>query len=206
MAVTFGFYNSVYHDRTYDAVQFSSIFDGVITDGVFKHVENELAVRPGTSMTVIVGSGRAWFNHTWTLNDDDLVLSVTPASSLYNRIDSVVIEMDKQARTNSIKVIRGIDSSTPVPPELKNDEFVQQYRLANITVPSGGTGVTITDLRGTNECPWVTSPVYTAGSDNYYTKEEADAKFGVFTFAAGTTELVAGTTALATNKIYFCYE
>ncbi len=38
MSVTFGFYNSVNGDRKYDAIQMSSIFDGIIRDGVFQHL------------------------------------------------------------------------------------------------------------------------------------------------------------------------
>lgn len=206
MAVTYGFYNSVNHDRVYDAEQMSSIFDGVILDGVFKNIENAFSVRAGTAMTVIVSSGRAWFNHTWTYNDSDLILDISMASSSYSRIDSVVIEVNRSNRKNEIKVIKGVDASSPVPPTLQNDASIKQYRLANISVPIGATSVTVTDTRGTEECPWVSSPVYTAGNDNYYTKEEADQKFGAFTFAASTVDLTAGTSELATNKVYFCYE
>lgn len=35
MAFTFGFYNSLNGDRKYNAEQVSSIFDGLISDGVY---------------------------------------------------------------------------------------------------------------------------------------------------------------------------
>ena len=47
MSVTFGFYNSKEGDRRYDAIQMSSIFDGIIQDGILQHV--------GTAMVVKVG-------------------------------------------------------------------------------------------------------------------------------------------------------
>ena len=42
MALTCGFYNSVDGDRKYDATQFASLFDGVITDGVVAAVATSL--------------------------------------------------------------------------------------------------------------------------------------------------------------------
>ena len=35
MAFKYGFYNSREHDRVYDAEDFSSMFDGIIADGIF---------------------------------------------------------------------------------------------------------------------------------------------------------------------------
>ena len=46
MSLTYGFYNSVDHDRVYDATQFGSIFDGVINDGVFQNIGDLFAVSP----------------------------------------------------------------------------------------------------------------------------------------------------------------
>lgn len=38
MAFTYGFFNSLNGDRKYTAEQLSSIFDGLITDGVFDSI------------------------------------------------------------------------------------------------------------------------------------------------------------------------
>ena len=69
MAVTYGFYDSLNHDRLYNAQQMSAIFDGVINDGVFMSVGNQFHTVAGTGMQAIVTSGRAWLDSTWTLND-----------------------------------------------------------------------------------------------------------------------------------------
>lgn len=77
MAVSYGFYNSLNGDRKYDALQMSSIFDGIIRDGVFMYVTGQMLVSAdGSSMTVQVAPGRAWFNHTWTLNDTILPIII----------------------------------------------------------------------------------------------------------------------------------
>jgi hypothetical protein len=164
MAVTFGFYNSVAHDRDYDALQISSIFDGIITDGVFATVGSGLEVTPGTGLTIVVGAGKAWFNHTWTVNDSGLVLSVDTPDAVLGRIDSVIIEVDSsdEVRANSIKILTGIASSSPVPRSLTNTSTLHQYLIATLVVEANVVSFTledITDFRGTEGCPYVTGPL-----------------------------------------------
>ena len=65
MSVTYGFYNSKNKDRTYDAIQMSSIFDGIIRDGILQHVGDTMMVKESSGMTVHVGTGRAWSNHRY---------------------------------------------------------------------------------------------------------------------------------------------
>ena len=91
MSVTYGFYNSKNGDRRYDAIQMSSIFDGIIRDGVFQHIGTAMMVEESEGMTVNVGIGRAWFNHTWTLNDAPLPLTVPLSEVILNRIDAIVL-------------------------------------------------------------------------------------------------------------------
>ena len=50
MAFTYGFFNSLNGDRKYTAEQLSSIFDGLITDGVFDSIGDILATVPGSGM------------------------------------------------------------------------------------------------------------------------------------------------------------
>lgn len=143
MTVTYGFYDSLGGDRTYNAEQMSSIFDGIVADGVFQSVGSALAVTESTGMNVQVGTGRAWFNHTWTLNDSVLVLPVTTADLVLPRIDTVIVEVnrDSSTRANSIKIIAGTPASSPVAPTLTNAGTLHQYPLANIAVGAGVTSI-----------------------------------------------------------------
>lgn len=164
MAVTFGFYNALANDRVYDAIQLSSMFDGIIEDGVFMSYADSLFVVENTGMLITVGEGRAWFDHTWTLNDADLVLTVPASEVVLSRIDAVVIEVnaDPGVRTNAIKIIAGTPSSTPVAPTLVNSGYLHQYPLAYIAVAPGVTSITQSDITnkvGTGECPFVTGVV-----------------------------------------------
>lgn len=163
MSLTYGFYNSVSHDRKYNAEQLSSIFDGLITDGIYDTVGQCFLVRAYSGMTIYVGTGRAWFNHTWTLNDAIMPLTLEDSELVQYRKDAVVIEIDHTTavRANSIKVIKGTPADTEAlcePPTMVNTEFVHQYPLAYITVGPNVAEISdavIENTVGTSACPFV---------------------------------------------------
>lgn len=164
MAVTYGFYDSVDNDRLYSAKQFSEMMNGVINDGIFESIgDNLVVVRNETlgGLNILVGSGRAWFNGTWTNNDADLPLVLDAASASLNRIDYVILETDSSlsTRANSIKILKGTAASSPVPPTLTNTAELNQYPLASIYISANQTDLTgaeITNLVGSAPCPFVT--------------------------------------------------
>lgn len=161
MTVYFGFYNSSSGDREYDAIDFSKLFDGLINDGIFASQGDKFIVVEDTpaSMDVVVGSGRAWFNHTWTLNDADLDVTVPTAHATLNRIDIVYLEVDESTRTNSIDIVSGTPATTPVAPTLTQTSTVHQYALAHIYVGAAVTSIgqeDITNKVGLSATPFVT--------------------------------------------------
>jgi len=164
MSVTYGFYNSKNRDRRYDAIQMSSIFDGIIRDGVLQHYGTAMMVKESEGMMVNVGIGRAWFNHTWTLNDALLPLTLPVSEVILNRIDAIVLEVDarESVRANSIKIIKGTPASSPKNPTLIKTNDRWQYPLAYIRVNAGVTAIrqaNITNCVGTSACPFVTAPL-----------------------------------------------
>lgn len=168
MAVTYGFYNSINHDRVYDSRQMSSIFDGVINDGIYMAIGEKMMVFPSSGMQIAVGSGRAWFNHTWTLNDSRLLLTVEPSDLLYDRIDTVVLEIDEDIRENTIKIIKGTPSNSPVAPTLIETETIHQKPLADIRVNKTSNVITssnITNRVGFGKTPFVTGIIQTINAD-----------------------------------------
>ena len=175
MAVSSGFFNSVNHDRLYDAEQISSIFDGIINDGIFEHVGSAFRVSAYANAddTVIVGSGRAWFDHTWTLNDSDFSMTLDPPNDLLNRIDTIVIDVNRteDIRKNSILLVKGTEALEAQPPELINTETHKQYPIAHVTRSAGGNSkISNSDIEilvGTGSCPWVTGPLEVINADIY---------------------------------------
>ena len=168
MSVTYGFYNSLNGDRKYDATQLSSLFDGLIIDGVFASIGTCFVVKAATGNTVNVGIGKAWFNKTWTLNDAILPLEAPISEVLLDRIDAVVIEVDTSERVNSIKFVEGVPSSSPVNPTLASGPTLFQYPLCYIYRAAESTEITqadITNMVGTEETPFITGILQTISLD-----------------------------------------
>ena len=59
--VTCGFFNSDSEGaRKYDATDFSKLFDGMVTDGVFASIGDCLVVKASSGTTVSVGTGKCF--------------------------------------------------------------------------------------------------------------------------------------------------
>lgn len=179
MSLTCGFYNSLNGDRKYNAVQMASIFDGIIKDGVFATIGSAMAVTADSGLTVKVGTGRAWFDHTWTLNDTILPITAEASEILLDRIDAVVLEINAEEgiRANSIKIVKGTPASSPVNPEMINNDLVHQYPLCYIYRKATSTEITqvdITNAVGTAECPFVTGVLKVVAIDDFISQWRAE--------------------------------
>lgn len=171
MSVTYGFYNSIKGDRKYNALEMSSIFDGIIVDGVYMSIGDALNVKSSGGMGITVGIGRAWFNHTWTLNDSLLPLTLANSDVLLNRIDAIVLEVNNntEVRKNTIKILKGTPSSKPVKPTMTEGELLNQHPLAYISIPAGATSISQSNIEnaiGTSACPYVTGVLKGMDIDN----------------------------------------
>lgn len=160
MSLTSGFFDSFNEDRKYNSLQFSSIFDGIISDGIYATYGDYFLVSPVSGMNIKVGTGRAWLDHTWTLNDADYPLTVEDAEVVLKRIDTVIIEVDRSnsGRINRLRILKGTPASAPVAPQLTKTESLKQYPLADILVKPNATeivAVDITNRIGTKDLPWV---------------------------------------------------
>lgn len=162
MSVTYGFYNAVQQngvwDREYTAEQFSAIFDGLINDGVYENVGERFQVVPSSGLTVTVRSGRAWFEHTWTLNDAPINVTLGARDASLSRIDAIIIKIDDSNRINEITVKQGVLASEPVKPTLDAHTYPLAYiRLYPETVTH--PDILVDDIEnavGTDACPFVT--------------------------------------------------
>ncbi len=170
MSVSSGFFNSLNGDRKYDAAQMSAIFDGLIIDGVFASIGTAFAVKAAGGLTVNVGIGKAWFDHTWTVNDSILPMTAPEAEVLLDRIDAVVLEVNgtESVRENTIKFVKGNPSSAPSRPTLTNEGNVHQYPLCYIYRKYGTAVINqadITPMVGTESTPFVTGILQTISLD-----------------------------------------
>ena len=179
MAITYGFYNSLNKDRVYNAEQMSSIFNGIITDGVFSTIGDALMPIVGTGMQVIVKTGKCWFNGTWTLNDALLPLDIEAADVSLTRIDAIIVEIDSSidTRANTIKMLKGTPSANPAKPALANSEHLHQYALGYVTVSAGATSITADKIEvnvGKSSCPFITSVLQQTNIDDLFNQWNAE--------------------------------
>lgn len=180
--ITYGFYNSLNHDRKYDATQVGSIFDGIIRDGIYMSIGSCFQVVPGEDMMILVGTGRGWFDHSWILNDSIYPLFLSASAPILDRIDAIVIDInqEKEFRKNDIIVVEGTPATNPVNPTLidevnENGKKHRQYPLAYIYVEAGATEIraaNITSMVGSSATPYVTGILDTVNIDALVAKWE----------------------------------
>ena len=184
MTVSSGFFNSVNHDRLYDAEQLSSIFDGIIIDGVYENYGEAFMVKanPDANSSVIIGTGRAWFDHTWTVNDSQFAMQLDPPNGLVERRDAIVIDVDRttDVRKNTIKYIAGpLDGTYP---ELVKETRHTQYPIAYVIrkpgepIPIEQKDIEITV--GGGECPIATGVLDAQNLENLW--QQLDDEFNTW--------------------------
>nr|DAF83548.1 MAG TPA: Receptor Binding Protein [Caudoviricetes sp.] len=171
MAFSFGFYNSFNHDRKYNSIQISMIFDGIISDGIYATIGEAMVVKATSEdNTVVVGPGRGWFDHTWNYNDADLPVNAPISDVLLKRIDALVIDVNanENYRENKIMWVQGTPSSNPVRPTMINTLERHQYPLCYIERKPNVEKILqadITNMVGSSECPFVTGILQTINID-----------------------------------------
>lgn len=163
-SVTCGFFSSQDGDRKYNTEEISSLFDGLIKDGIYSTIGDAFTVTAAGGNNVTVGTGRAWFNHTWTYNAEPLPLTLDAAEVNRSRYDAIVIEINvnESVRDNSIKVLKG-SSSSGAKPTMKKTEGVYQYPLCYIYRPAGSKAITAGNIKNEvgSTTPFVTGVVDT---------------------------------------------
>ena len=162
ISVSCGFFNSsATATRKYYSSEMSRIFDGIIRDGVFASIGNCFVVNAVSDNVVTVGTGKCWFNHTWTENDTPLRVVCDSAETLLNRIDAIVVEVNNEddVQDNFIKIVKGNPDLTPAKPTMIHTDKVNQYALAYIYRPADSTEIiqaNITNVVGSEETPFIT--------------------------------------------------
>lgn len=185
MAITSGFFDSVSGDRTYNAEQMSSYFDGLVSDGVFENVGDRLLVSPAPSgLAVTVASGRALIQCHWFKNDSVEVVNLDPADIAMNRIDAICLRLDLTARQISLTVKKGTAvAGNPTIPEITHEGSVYELYLAAVLVNRGATTPSaVTDLRASSYCGWVTGLIHQVDTSDLFAQWQAayEAQFAAF--------------------------
>ena len=172
--VTSGFFDSTESNRRiYTADEFSSIFDGLISDGVYENYPGGTRtvngksvkippfevtkVTSGSDLVISIGPGRAWFHHVWVLNTTSTV-TLSPAHGTLPRIDCIYLIVNKGARSCALACREGTPSSDPTGsfPSDDNNNDVYYYPIAFIKVPkaaSSSSSLVVTPAIGNSNPP-----------------------------------------------------
>lgn len=153
MTVRSGFFNSVNHDRVYDAAWFAEYFATFISNGVFPNPSTGLQVVEGTNMQTVVKPGKGWINGYYVVNDNDFIIDHAGADGTLRRIDRIVLQRSTANRAINIVMKKGNFASNPVAPAIIRDADFYELVLADVLIDRGATKIiqgNITDQRLNN--------------------------------------------------------
>lgn len=191
------FWNSEGSDRLYDANSLGRWLAKFFTTGV---MPGDFEVTVVNGLTVSMAPGYVNISNPNStipggkvrLFDEAEQFTLTMASSIYNRIDTIVIERNDTDREITAKVVMGTPAETPSPVPPVRTNSVYQLVIAEIYIPVGATSLT----------------------DDNITMKRADASVcGIITgtvsnnqILAGTEDLEPGVSELADGTFYFVYD
>lgn len=152
-------------DRAYMSEIFRKYFKSFIGNGIFPNPSEQLQVlaRSPEMMQVEVKVGTAFTEGAFYNNDEDLILAISDADPVLNRIDAVVIQCDYLQRQVTCKVIKGEPATEPIHyTPIRNADYFELL-LAEVYVPFAAISIkqsNITDYRlNNNVCGIVTGVV-----------------------------------------------
>lgn len=178
MAVNGYFFNAIQnngvYDRVYSAEDFSNYLDQLVGNGVFPNPSDQLQVRAGTGMQIIVGNGQGWIYGHKLINTADLPLTLANSDVLLNRIDRVIFYADYINRQMGIDILQGTAAAQPTAPQLTRNANRYEMCLAEITVNKQTTTITqamITDTRADSTvCGWVAGLIQQVDTSTLFTQ------------------------------------
>lgn len=148
------------YDRVYSSADMARYFSSFVGNGVYAQPSTSLRVSAHNGLQIRVAPGKGWINgYYYELTQEPKILTVLRGDSTWARIDRVVLRLNLTDRLIELKVIAGTPAAVPNAPDLVRDEATYDLGLATITVLSGSTVISnsqITDTRPNNSvCGWV---------------------------------------------------
>ena len=177
MAEKSGFFNALNvggdYDRKYNANDYSDNLAVVISNGVLRSTNDDLRVT-ASGMACTVSAGRAWIDGHYYYNDAPLTFSAVTAPAGGTRWDRVMLRLDSNIGTRSIKLryVQGTAANSPTKPEPVRSGNIYELVLADVYVGTNATSVIVTDTRADADlCGWVYS---TSGDNSFFVNLDKD--------------------------------
>lgn len=142
MAERFRFFDSIdgEDERFYTADEFAEYFRQFIRNGIFTGGENLKVETYEKDMKISIKPGYAWIEgYLYKIEGEDLILEHSIADPNLNRIDRVVIRLDKTLENRYVKtfILKGAPEETPKAPELTRNDNIYELSLAQVEIIAG---------------------------------------------------------------------
>ncbi len=173
----YSFFDSTLDDeRFYSAEDFAEFFRQVISTGILNGGSNLQVVCDSTNMNIQIRKGYAWLEgYSYRIENEPLILTLDTADSTLDRIDRVVIRLDKRLENRYIKafILKGTPSENPVSPAITRDENIFEIALAQVRVIAGKSFIiqeNISDERFNNEVCGLASSLIDIDTTHIFTQ------------------------------------
>ena len=150
-------------ERFYTADEFAEYFRKLIGNGVFNGGGNLRVSTDSADMSINIKEGYAWLEgYLYKIDTEPLSLTFDVADPVLNRIDRVVIRLDKTLNNRYVKafILKGTPAENPIAPILTRNENIYEISLGKVEILAGKSFIEnyqITDERLNNEvCGLVT--------------------------------------------------
>lgn len=160
------------YDRASTSAVLRRVFLRIFSTGISRDTSSDLMVTANSGMSVTVKGGGGIirgviFNEPYETN-----LAIPAASTLYPRIDNIVLRLSDESRDVKMIVIEGTPATAPKAPQLIRNTVTYDLCVAQVYVGKGVTTITgsnITDTRlNTDLCGLMSPNPYPADTTAYY--------------------------------------
>ena len=148
MAFSFGFFNAKNLDRTYTAENFCDYLGSIICNGIQDNYGRCFDLSAGTGLSVTVGTGKAWINGHYFINDArySIDLSEYMDESLPRYVGIVIyLDTTEAVRNVSLRLFPGTPAENPGLPSIPQDEDHVRLLMYAVRLNPGATSLSDRD-------------------------------------------------------------
>lgn len=156
MSQIYSFFDQLPDDlRDYTAEDYARYWRSFLSTGIYNGGSNLMVYVDGTDRNVHIKVGKAFIEGYHYENTDEIVLPLDEADGTLDRIDRIIIRLDRTPEHRYIKafVLKGVDGSTPEPQALTRNDVIHEIAIADVKLIHNTTIVTssnVTDQRFNN--------------------------------------------------------
>ena len=149
MAFYSGFFNSKGLDRTYTAEDFTSYLSSIICNGILDTYGHNFKLTAANSgLGVLLGTGKAWINGHYFINDSRYVVDLTSyQDESLPRYVGIAIYLDttESVRSVTLKLFPGTPAENPQLPSIPQDEDHVRLLMYAVRMNPGVSRITESD-------------------------------------------------------------